>query len=126
MIEALSGETTNLVKLALDAASLRHQAIANNIANANTPGYTPLKVNFEEQLTAARRASGSSAHPAQLDGVKAFIEEDRTAAGIGATNVMLDMEAAKLAQNVLHYQALLKGLNQHISLISMAINEGKR
>ena len=34
-----------LVRLALDAASLRHQAIANNIANVHSPGYEPLMAN---------------------------------------------------------------------------------
>jgi flagellar basal-body rod protein FlgB len=127
MIAGISGATKEAVMLALDAASLRHQAIANNIANASTPGYTPLKVNFEEQLAAFRQAmdgSDTEAHGA-LQGVKGFIEEDLAAAGRGASNVMLDMEVVKLSQNVVHYQSLLRALGNQMSLISAAINEGK-
>src|SRR4051812_35353868 len=55
MVE-LSGVTTQLVSLALDASVLRHQAIANNIANGNNPGYAPIKVSFEDQLSSAIEA----------------------------------------------------------------------
>jgi flagellar basal-body rod protein FlgB len=128
MITGISGATNDAVILALDAANLRHQAIANNIANANTPGYTPLKVNFEEQLTAFRRAmDGSDADVrSALHGVKGFIEEDLAAAGRGASNVMLDMEVVKLSQNVVHYQSLLRALSNQMSIVSAAINEGRR
>ena len=48
--------TVEMAKLALDAASLRHQAIAHNIANANSPGFAPVRVSFEDQLGAVRAA----------------------------------------------------------------------
>lgn len=128
MISGISSATGEALVLALDAASLRHQAIANNIANANTPGYVPLRVNFEEQLSAfSRAAEGSDAEMrSALRGVKAFIEQDAAATGPGASNVMLDMEVVKLSQNVVHYQTLLRGLSKQISLISTAINDGRR
>ena len=40
--------------------------------------------------------------------------------------VALDMEAAKLAESVLQYQAVTKAYNQMTSLLNIAINEGKR
>lgn len=128
MMAELSGVTTEVVKLALDAAGLRHQAIANNIANANTPGYVPLRVNFEEQLDALRHGLGGSetALKSALGGVKAFIEQDVSSAGSGAANIMLDMEAVKLSQNVVHYQSLLRGLGKQMSILSAAINDGRR
>jgi flagellar basal-body rod protein FlgB len=128
MITGISGATAEAVTLALDAASLRHQALASNIANANTAGYTPLRVNFEEQLAAFRRTlNGSDADVRDtLHEVKGFIEPDLAATGQGAANVMLDMEVVKLSQNVVQYQTLLRGLNKQMSIISTAINEGKR
>lgn len=41
---------------ALDAASLRQQAGAANIANINTAGYSPTRVKFEELMLGRRRA----------------------------------------------------------------------
>ncbi len=110
-----------LARLALDAASLRHQVIANNIANANTPGFVPSKVNFEQQLAFARDASGSV--PASLPAsVRPFIEADAAA----DTRVMLDMEMVKLAHNTVQYQSLLKALDKRGSIVSAAITEGRR
>lgn len=109
----------SFVQLALDAASLRQQAIANNIANAGSAGYVPLRVNFEEQLAFARGDLTDSAVPA---GARPFIEMDPS----GGTAVMLDMEMVKLAQNAVHYQSLLKALDKRMSILSVAVNEGRR
>jgi flagellar basal-body rod protein FlgB len=119
--------TMALVAKALDAASLRHQAIANNIANANSVGYQSVRVNFEEQLSFARQAlsSGGSLSAADVSSVHAFVEAE-PAPSSGTPSVMIDMEMVKLAQNTLHYQALIKALGQHASILSTAINEGKR
>jgi flagellar basal-body rod protein FlgB len=109
----------SLVALALDAASLRQQAIANNIANVGTIGYSPLKVNFEEQLAFARGGLSGFVVPASA---RPFIETDSS----GAPAVMLDVEMVRLAQNAVHYQSLLKALDKHMSIISTAVNEGRR
>jgi len=114
----MASDVVALARLALDAASLRQQAIAHNIANANTPGYVPLGVNFEQQLAFARGASGGSV-PAS---VKPFIEPDTS----GTTRVALDMEMVKLTQNTVHYQSLLKALDKRGSIIATAVNEGRR
>jgi flagellar basal-body rod protein FlgB len=121
--------TTALLLKALDAATLRHQAIASNLANANSVNYRPLRVNFEEQLGFARAAlSGSGASgltAADVAGIKPTLEQ-AAAPRAGSAAVMLDMEMVKLSQNTLQYQALLKGLNGRGSLIAAAINEGKK
>ena len=55
MTDGIEAVTRSALALALDAASLRQQAIATNIANANAIGYVPQRVSFEEQLVDARR-----------------------------------------------------------------------
>ena len=42
MTDGIEAVTRSALALALDAASLRQQAIATNIANANAVGYVPL------------------------------------------------------------------------------------
>ncbi|MBV8660338.1 MAG: flagellar basal body protein [Burkholderiales bacterium] len=127
MIEKTEAVTSNLLKLALDAASLNHQAIANNIANINTAGYAPARVSFEEQLDAVRQtiASGGQIDAGMLHGIHPTLvrgeplpEGDRTAS--------LDLETAKLAENTVHYEALLKVAGIRMSMLGAAINEGKR
>jgi flagellar basal-body rod protein FlgB len=119
--------TTALVIKALDAASLRQQAIAANIANANSVGYVPLRVNYEQQMGFVRQAlaRGSLATAAEVATLHPFIEQGQPPAA-GNAAVMIDMEVVKLSQNTLQYQALLKGLGHRISILSTAINEGRR
>ncbi|MCK7581354.1 MAG: hypothetical protein MZV65_40790 [Chromatiales bacterium] len=48
------GVTQDLTLRALDAAVVRHNVLASNIANASNPEYVPLRVNFEDQLQLLR------------------------------------------------------------------------
>ena len=126
----LGGVTAQLVSLALDASVLRHQAIANNIANSNNPGYAPIKVSFEDQLSSAIEAvkdgRGEALLTSHLENIKPYLVEDDRAESAGNSKILLDMEMAKLAQNVVHYQALIKGMTKNMSIVSSAINGGRR
>jgi flagellar basal-body rod protein FlgB len=123
-IEAL---TTASLSLALDAATLRQQAIASNIANADVAGYQALEVAFESQLTQARESlqRQGSVDAFSLADVQLKMTPMASTSNVPAS-IKLDAEVAKLAQNTLHYQALIKGLNRHFSLLSSAISEGKK
>ena len=115
--------TAGLMRLALDGAALRHQAIAANIANATTAGYVPVRVSFEHQLQEARdRLQTGETLPTVLADMGAVVERDETP----GASVAVDMQTADLAQNVVHYQALLKGWGKRMSILATAINEGKR
>jgi flagellar basal-body rod protein FlgB len=119
----LTGVTGTMVKLALDAASLRHLVIANNIANANTPGYVPARVEFEEQLAAAARQGAPGAGLSRA--VTPVIVDQPQGLDPLQPGVQLDIEAAQLAQNTLQYQALLRGLRGRIEMLQVAISEGR-
>lgn len=107
MIEAIHGLGVSMAKHALDAASLRHQAIAHNLANLHSEGYAPLGVRFDARLAAARRAR------AEL-----VVETHHSP--------QLDTEMVKLSQNTLHYQALVRALGKHHAILGAAIADGRR
>ena len=50
MVNANVYDYINVLDKAADAAWLRNQAISNNIANADTPGYKRQDVSFEDEL----------------------------------------------------------------------------
>jgi flagellar basal-body rod protein FlgB len=128
MTEGLEAITTAALGLALDAASLRQQAVAANIANANSVDYVPLSVNFEAQLEDARRALETQGRldATSLAGVRPRLEA-LPLDGTGLPpKVLLDAEVASLSQNAVHYQALVKALSKHYALLSAAVSEGKR
>lgn len=118
--------TTGLVSMALDAAVLRQQAIAQNIANANTPGYQRLGVSFESRLAALTNSAGQVRAPAAAELAAYHPRLEPAAPDHGGQAVSLDEEMAQLSQTTLHHQALLKALNKHMALLAMAVNEGKR
>ena len=122
-MQMIDPTTLTLVGKALDAATLRQAAHAQNIANANVAGYAPSSVRFEEQLATVREslAGRQAVRQSELD----FLLPSVTTASVGR-KVELDMEVSALARNSLHYQALVKALDRELSLMSLAVSDGKR
>ncbi len=115
MMGGMDSISSSMVKLALDAAALRHQAIANNIANLHSEGYVPLTVNFEAQLEAVRRGRAPSSPE--------IVEQDRLP---GPRPQDVDVEMVALAQNTIHYQALMRALGVQFSTLGDAISDGRK
>jgi flagellar basal-body rod protein FlgB len=57
------GTTVDLLKNAIDGASLNHSVIANNVSNVNTPNYRRETVSFKDALAASL---GTPQDPEQL------------------------------------------------------------
>lgn len=121
--------TSSLIMKALDAASLRHAVLAQNIANATTPGYQPLRVNFEEQLAMARndvldRANDAGGRRA-VESLRPGIEPASAVDSGGDDKIKLDAEIAKMMQNAVYYQSLLTAMSKNGSIVRMAVREGR-
>lgn len=101
-----SDSTIHMISLALDASLMRQTAIANNVVHINTPGYQTMDVNFEQQLIETPEGDLSSINPYyQLSDHQSTLDEQM------ALNV----------QNMTHYRALIKGLNQKLAIMNMAL-----
>jgi flagellar basal-body rod protein FlgB len=111
-------DTTQLaVERAMSGASQRNQAIAGNIANANTPGYVPRDVDFHSALASALSERGRD-----LDEVREQLHTATFTPHADGTVRMradgsgfdIDAQAAQLAANGLEYETLVavaKGRN---------------
>lgn len=122
MPQPVASTTVASLALALDASSRRHEAIATNIANANTEGYVPVRLSFEAAMAQARAgASGAAA-----DAWDSFSAGGDAQPVIGGGAVQLDAEVAQLSQNAVHFQALVRGLSRHFSILSSAVSDGKK
>jgi flagellar basal-body rod protein FlgB len=116
-IETLTAATLNL---ALDAAQMRQQAFARNIANVHSSGYARQQVSFEDQLAPLRAAAEQQRlQPGQLAGVQPRLRSEPVAP-------VLDEEMAQMAGNAVQYQSLLKLLSRHYALLALAVADGKR
>jgi len=111
---------------------MRQKAIANNVANVNTPGYKRIEVSFEGELQKAldpNRLQGARTDAGHMEigkpnllslHPKAYRPEDPTLAG-QINNVDIDMEMAKLAENQILFSAGVKFLQDRVSTIRSAI-----
>ena len=116
----------------LDASAMRQKAIADNVANVNTPGFKRIEVSFEgelrkaldpNRLQGAQTAAGhmSIGRPNLLEvHPEAYRPNDPTLAG-QVNDVDIDMEMAKLAENQILFNSGVKFLQDRVSTIRAAI-----
>lgn len=126
---------TILVKQ-MDACTLRQGVIANNIANANTPGFKKSTANFQQQLQAALGTGefamkGSNPRhfvPGQggLDSLSAEVTQvEDTSMKAGENNVDIDQEMVDLAANTLLYRLATRVKSDRSNLLSYVIKGGR-
>jgi flagellar basal-body rod protein FlgB len=110
--------TSLLLARAVDGASARQAALADNIANAETPGYQRQDVSFQDAL---RGAMDSTDPQAALETAKFTATTDPGVMRADGSTVDIDSESAELAQNGLYYQALMAITNGRNDVIRTAI-----
>jgi flagellar basal-body rod protein FlgB len=84
-------------------------------------------VSFEAQLADVRKSIDETGRvdAFALGQVRPRIEAALDGLGL-PTQVQLDVEAADMARNAVHYQALVKGLSRHFAILSMAAGDGRK
>ena len=109
----------NVLDKAMDASWIRNDAISNNIANADTPGYKRQDVNFETQLAKALHSSRYTSMDAKVADLKLkrlepipYRDYSGLSYRIDGNNVDPDTEAVYLAKNQVVYQGLELSANQ--------------
>jgi flagellar basal-body rod protein FlgB len=109
-------DTTQLaLATAMRGAWMRQSLIANNIANANTPGYRRETLSFQGTLRAAL-ANGAS--PTEV----ALVPETApSVVGPEGNGVNIDQEAAQLSENGLEYEAIVQAMGARDEIIKTAI-----
>ena len=118
-------DTTQLaLERAIEGAGKRHEALAANLANANTPGYQRLEVDFHSALSSAMD-KGDETHSA-LERLSFQPAKDQ-AAGVtraDGSTVDVDSESAKLAENALEQQASVQVAHTRINILKAAMGVG--
>jgi flagellar basal-body rod protein FlgB len=108
----MNTDTITLLNKVLDGAALRHQALAANIANINTPGYQRKDVPFMDDLRSALASTDTDA----LSKVKPQVREDR-----GSSPIRLEAEFAALSQNHLLYVSSAEIISRKYERLRRAI-----
>lgn len=134
-MSVLFDRLTTTLERSLDFRLERGNVISANLANVDTPDYTPLDVQFDEELT--RMLNGDKpADIAKTHGrhVSVAPEPDEALArtefdtyalpNMDGNSVDLDHEMAKMSENQIQYRASTVFYNKRMALMKYAITEG--
>jgi len=105
--------TSVALQSALDGLSQRQRAIADNIANVNTPGYRSQRVRFEDAL-AKSVVDGDGA-------VEATTARSLEPTNTNGNNVNLDEETLSNVDTVLRYQFATQAINGQFAGVRAAM-----
>jgi flagellar basal-body rod protein FlgB len=132
---SLFDTNTHLLKKTLDLRSAKQRIIASNIANADTPGFSPSRLEFEKELDQALQGQGktTATHPGHfsignidLEGVSGTLTTHSDTTGIGDQNgVSVDEEMLALSENELLYESAAQLLKKKLSLLSYVVQGGQ-
>lgn len=108
----------DLLTRLMDVAQLRHQVIAQNLANVNTPGYHQLDVSFEEAFS---RALGKKGEQGALAIRPRVVEGEGNKPRQDGNTVDLDKEVGSLNKNSLLFSTVTQMLVSRINMMRSAI-----
>lgn len=128
MINTSAFDYINVLGKTADAAWIRNDVIANNIANATTPGYKREEVEFEAELEKALRNSRYTSMDDKVGNLKINRLSPRTyrdSAGfsyrLDGNNVDIETENVALASNQMKYNGLMDCLTQEFKNLQMVM-----
>jgi flagellar basal-body rod protein FlgB len=145
----LFDKTIGTLERALDARLLRHNVLAGNLANAETPGFVPREVDFAAamaQASAAREAPGAVGGngpageiplagsvgdiPLTLAGSgpgpagSPVVATPGNGAGLDGNAVDVDRALTALAENAIQYGATARAAGKKLAILRYAASDG--
>ena len=128
MIQTNAFDYINVLNRAADAAWQRNEAISNNIANVDTPGYKRQDVAFESVL---QKALGNNRYESMDEKVsninlsrlrgRAYVDYANYSYRLDGNNVDENTENSELASESLRYQLLTSSINGDFSRIQTVL-----
>lgn len=114
---------------ALNFHMSRQAVLASNLANVETPGFTPVDLvrepGGERAFEVALQATQGGHFGAKGIEVPYSVQEDQTAEpGTNGNSVSLDHEMAKLAANDLSFEGAVKIVTSQLAMLRYAANDG--
>jgi flagellar basal-body rod protein FlgB len=128
----LFSNTISTLENALNYSSTKQKVIAQNISNADTPGYKVKNVSFKSELNDAMssvsgKQTNSKHFAIQSSGrVGVSITTDRsTSYNHTGNNVDIDKEMSDLATNQIYYNAMIERISGKFNSLQTVIKGGR-
>ena len=117
MIQTNAFDYINVLNRAADAAWQRNEAISNNIANVDTPGYKRQDVAFESLGNNRYQSMDDKVANVNLSRLRgrAYVDYANYSYRLDGNNVDIENENVMLAENQLKYQGLISSINQEFT-----------
>ena len=106
---------SSAVYQAMQGLWAEQQAVANNVANVDTPGYKAQDVSFESSL--AQAAASGDPSQMQVTTTNSTAPSDQT-----GNNVSLSAEMVEEQKAGMQFQTMVSAMNAKFQLLSVAIN----
>ncbi|MBN3815123.1 flagellar basal body rod protein FlgB [Burkholderia stagnalis] len=106
---------------ALDGLFARQTATAQNIANANSVGYVPMRVSFEAALRDAAETHPGDTAATQLARIQSVAPSIDAPLPIDVNTVRLDNEIASASETAARYAMLIGMLDRTLQIRQLAI-----
>jgi flagellar basal-body rod protein FlgB len=139
---SLFNATHDLLQLSMRLRSMRHELLAGNIANADTPGYRAKDIDFAAALRALVAPENAPVEFPKAPGIQLIgarpldfpqggaiepaIHVQEAEAKLDGNSVDLDRQIANLVENSLSYETSLVLLGRKLAALRYAISEGRR
>lgn len=130
--------TISLLGKSMDLRAQNHNRLSANIANAETPGYTPTALSFEKELKEALRdenewiSTHRDAHYFGPTGVESRLDlvegtvmaEPDASVGRDGNGVELESEMGRMVSNQIMFNASVQLLTKKFEGLKLAIKGG--
>lgn len=134
-IKGMFGPTIEVLAQNIDLRARNHNQIAANVANVETPNYTPSRLDFEDELKSAlhaKKPAGSGiTHErhiplkGQADGLDRvrgkMVEVSASSIGRDGNRVDVEAEMGKMAENQILYNASVQMIAKKFDGLRQAI-----
>jgi flagellar basal-body rod protein FlgB len=116
--------TDSYLRAAMSGLAARQRAIANNVANVDTPGFKASEVRFEDALRSAiTRGTGATVNQASLNAAASRSTlVDATTSRADGNNVDIDREMELLGEANLNYSAMTQLMATRLGILRNVIN----
>lgn len=119
------GNTIPMAQKALDCLWKKQEALSDNLANVDTPGYKRKQVSFEEafrkRLVEADTMKSSKRMREAIEGAGYTVYTRDDTARVDENNVNADVEETEMTRTWLHYNYLLQSVTNDIKRYQTAI-----
>jgi len=131
------GKTFDLLRRSMDVGILRHEVLANNMANVNTDHFKRSEITFESALKAAFDSQNPKPFPThrpdsdkpefakQRKDYRTVVPKKRldfeSVSKSNGNNVDPDVEASKIMRNILAYQLTTQAVSSHFNQIGLVL-----